>query len=216
MGDAGRPRQLVFLDTETTSLDPLVRQPWEVGLIVRDFEEEPVLADGHGPWVPARREREWHWFIDATWLDWEHAEREALEKGGFHDRYDPAAAHAADVVLDEVWEQLQDATVVGSNPHFDLSTLSALSRRYALAGQDNHAPWHYRAVDVTSMAMPVLGSSHPLGLEETARRLGLSLEGRRLHSALGDARLARDVYDQIYARMRADMDDLYNAGMEPR
>ena len=46
---------LVFLDIETTGLDPEVHEVWEVGAIVRI-----PTAEGPGSYI----EKEYHWFLN--------------------------------------------------------------------------------------------------------------------------------------------------------
>lgn len=95
-------QQMVYIDTETTGLDPYRHQVWEVA----------VAWDEGVPWV----------------LQLEHsvyqADPEALRINRYRDRYDPAkvATPAEEALLRQA---LADVTLVGSNPEFDARMLFA-------------------------------------------------------------------------------------------
>lgn len=81
-------------------------------------------------------------------------------------------------------------TIVGANPSFDA---------YRLAQRWGEAPWHYRLVDVESMAVPLLGLTKPLGLKGLVD--ALSVLGYNIpendHTAAGDVATAREVYRSL-------------------
>ena len=163
---------LCFIDTETTGLDPRIHQPYEV-CRWREDEPEPRSA----------------------WLQHtlDHADRQALNIGGYWDRKGYAA-------MDGGWMRtepprtlalvLEGVTLVGSNPAFDAAMLTSYIG----------APvWHHRMIDVASGAMWVLGTDRPLGLAEASQRLrdlGHTIPEPG-HTAEGDVRTTRAVYDAL-------------------
>lgn len=113
------------------------------------------------------------------------ADPKALELNGYRVRAQPA-------VTSQVWdlhiaEQLAGKTIVGANPSFDA---------YRLERRWGRAPWHYRFVDVESMAVPLLDLDKPLGLKglvDVLTELGYVVPEND-HTAAADVETARAVY----------------------
>lgn len=178
--------RLVFVDIETTGLDPARHQIWEIGVVIRE--------DGRPD-------------FDTRWLikpDLAQADSRALQISGYYER----TAH----MKTEDWsgqgqvakwcaERFSGATLVGACPWFDSAFLEGFLRRHG------HCPaWAHRLVDVESMTVAALGRHpSPGGLRGCADALGVAYDKADLHTALGDARLARAVYDEV---MRPDPSDL--------
>jgi len=189
---------IVFLDTETCGLgwhDPV----WEVAAIRRVWGEP---------------DREFHAFI---------AHDIAAAAGlperfrADHDaRYDPAAALSADGLGDWLAEVAAPLGTIppvlaGAVPIFDATRLFV---------QFGLFPWHYRPICVETMAWTALhletpvadaplaahSQQHPLSLpwasDPLTHALGVppvtDADGR--HTALVDARWARDTFDAVMAR----------------
>jgi DNA polymerase III alpha subunit (gram-positive type) len=136
---------LVFLDTETTGLDPDIHEVWEIAYSV-DYGtiDSAVLshyASGADPKALAMNN---YWsrctnqLPDVDGLAWELDLRGAL----------------------------QGATIVASNPSFDTAMLR---KRWGCE------PWHHRKVDIASFAMPIVGlkDGKPKGLYDIAAALGI-------------------------------------------
>jgi hypothetical protein len=194
---------LAFVDCETTHLEAEQGEAWEIAVILRE--------DGKG-------DTEHLWQIRPNVAN---ADPEALRIGGYPRRFVvPEHAEAAFIdpdntvrpaarewAIGEIWTALNGAVLIGSNPGFDDRFLRKLL---------GAAPWHYRPVDIATLA-----AGRKLGMAELIRRMGgkpfpsdevpFPFSSRNLsrwtgveppgdgvaHTALGDARWARDVFDAV-------------------
>jgi DNA polymerase III alpha subunit (gram-positive type) len=118
---------LVFLDTETTGLDPFVHDVWEVA-----------------------------WSLDASPLirseilvhSLKTADPKALELNRYWERFPQGARSRGPQVDLELRKLLEGATIVGANPAFDAAFLHHRWRTQ---------PWNYRLIDISSMAVQAFG-----------------------------------------------------------
>jgi hypothetical protein len=179
-------RTLCFIDAETTHLDRDVRRGWEVALIVRE---------------PFADEVEFCWQIDAADLDLDNASPTSLEIGRFDERHgigDVYPEKDVAVVVHSLTKR--KAAFVGAIVSFDEHTMFRMLQRHGLI-HGGEPEWHHRVTDVEAMARAVLGWPAARGsLGDLARALGLQVDDGQRHTAIGDARLARDVYDHIRSR----------------
>lgn len=188
---------LAFTDTETTHLDCEVGEVWEVAVVLR----EQVGGD-----------TEYVWQIRP---DLATADPEALRIGRYGQRFAVPDGHEAaftgypgDVVpmtrfqaASAITSVLRGAVLLGSNPGFDAGFLRPL-----LGG----APWHYRPVDVATLAAAYLHGRRmhdlrtvtpPWSSRELSRAVGVEPPGPdAAHTALGDARWMRDLHDAVMQR----------------
>lgn len=193
--------KLAFVDIETTSLDRERAEVWEVGLIIRD----PVVG----------RDDEFVWQLPVDLFD---ADPMSLKISGFYERRwverDWPAASADEGLTGNVvvpannmgrWARefvklTLGAHLVGNVPSFDDHHLQRLLRRH-----NQCAMWHYHLVDVEALAAGSI-SAHdevqhlaapPWDSEELSRACYVDPDQYDRHSALGDARWARDLYDAV-------------------
>lgn len=199
---------IAFVDTETTGLDPVRHTVWEVAVIRR--EDTGI-------------ETEYLWQIRPTKAELHTAEPDALRINRYHERIAvPDGSEAADILtldgpaplsyLDaaaQIFKALTGTVMVGSNPHFDASFLHRLLRTGTV-------PWHYRPVDIATLAAgrklgmvemvrrfggkeyPSDEVSFPFSSRDLSRWVGVEPPGDDVaHTALGDARWARDVFDAV-------------------
>lgn len=200
---------LIFVDTETTGLDPAKgHRPWEIALIIRGHRD----PSNDGEWVFQHR------------ADLSKADPMALQIGGYYPRSLPDMPYHDLVVVDApasgytypyegehqpkkagfphsaLAELLDGATLVASAPAFDASMLKAL-----LEDHGHYATWSHRLLDVRAMTIGLLlgtvaTESEVLSLSSDAlcKRVGAwPAEGEDRHTALGDARWVERWYDAI-------------------
>ncbi|MDL5205080.1 hypothetical protein [Streptomyces sp. ALI-76-A] len=199
---------IAFVDCETTHLDAEIGEAWEVAVILRE-DEDPTTDT----------EYVWEFAIDPDLAD-----PESLRIGRWHERRQlparvsqaaftgsiPAVPMSRDDAVKAILTILRGTVLVGSNPGFDDRFLRKLLG-------PGGVQWHYRPVDIATL---VAGSR--LGMANVIRRFGgrpgkndvpeLPFSSREMsrfvgveppvtgaaHTALGDARWARDVFDAVW------------------
>ena len=174
---------IVFLDTETTSLRH-DRRAWEIGLVVR----EPNIID-----------RDYSWFVSEGDLDMGNADLMSLKIGKFYDRHpdsQPGTGHAA---IRSEWDVLhrvelftRGATIVGAVPNFDTEVLGNRMRANGICPS-----WHYHLIDIETLAAGSLRLAPPWDFDSLLAKFGLTYDESSRHTALGDARMVRDLYDAV-------------------
>lgn len=197
--------KLVFADTETTALHP-DRRVWEAAMIVR-------------PAGGTRNDDVEHAFIvDIDDLDLGHADPMSLKISKFYERHPQMQAeyplglqvHTEKYVMGQVERMTRNAWIVGAVPNFDTEVLAARMR-----WRDICPAWHYHLVDVENIAAGALALPPPWGFDDILARFGLTYDEADRHTALGDARMARDVYDTVMAgtwRTYTTADAAYHVG----
>ena len=210
---AKAPRPLAFIDTETTGLDADHHDAWEIAVIHR----RPGHPDAEYLWQIRVSLAE----ADPEALDINgYRKRFAVPEGELAVRLATDATPAdrpvsgRDLMLD-LMAILDGSILVGSNPAFDERFLTKLFRQ---AGAT--PAWHYRTRDIATMAVGHLyGQAYTLTKQncdaefyaradrlledgwksyELSRLMGIEPPEKDVaHTALGDARWARDVYDAV-------------------
>lgn len=180
MPNAPDQPRLVFIDTETTSLRP-DRRAWEIGYILR---------------APGVEDEEHTWFVNEGDLDLANADLMSLKIGRFHERhpdYSGPGSPASERDLMEIVEgDTRGAILVGAVPNFDAEVLAARMRAHGLC-----PAWHYHLIDVETLAAGHRGLRPPWGFDDILTAYGLTYDEADRHTALGDARMARDLYDAV-------------------
>lgn len=164
---------VAYVDIETTGLDPERHEVWEVALIV----------DGH----------EYEWMVQPSLIT---AEPQALKVGRFHERRPLNIGMWANpfTVATTVARLTNGRHLVGAVPSFDAAFLDRFLRKHGEA-----PTWSHRLLCVETLAAAHLRML-PEGLRKMAEKLGLEVDQATHHTALGDARLARDVFELIMGR----------------
>jgi len=158
---------LIFIDVETTGLDPTRHAVWEIAWAREEGNVSSFMPH-----------------LDFAGHD--RADRDSLRIGRFEERYWP---HLDAVDTERAFrESVRGATIVGANPAFDTAFLAA---------RWSERPWHHRLIDIETYAMPILGLDRPIGLaalaERVAGRFGVPI-AKPDHTAAQDVRTARDIW----------------------
>ena len=164
---------LVFLDTETTGLDPDRHEVWEIAYAVEDGPiQQSIVVHQTATADPVALRMNHYWEIDQESLPMTRDATE-FEEGA---RFD-----------------LSGATIVASNPSFDTAFLRA---RWGCE------PWHHRKIDIASFAMPIVGlkDGKPKGLYDIAAALDIQAPD---HTAAGDVHTLRECYRELWSRFDA-------------
>lgn len=205
---------IAFVDCETTHLNAEIGEAWEVAVVLREFDAA----------MSPETDTEYVWQITP---DLSVADPESLKIGRFEERFQvpfdldadaaftgyetgPVVPMTRAQAVSAILSVLRGAIIVGSNPGFDDRFLRKLLG-------PGSAQWHYRPVDIATL---VAGAQ--LGVARALRSFGgelresdlpaLPFSSRGLsewlgvqppvpgvaHTALGDARWARDVWDAAW------------------
>jgi len=170
---------VIFVDTETTGLEPDRHEVWEIALIEEDGTEH-------------------EWRIKPQRLY--DADPGALRVNHFYERK-AAVEHDAffsklsrDTVAWEVARLTSGKHLVGAVPSFDANFLERFLRLQGYA----HA-WHYHLVDVEALAAGKLGYPPPWNSNDLSKALGLDLiDFGPKHTAIADTRWAKAMYDAVF------------------
>jgi hypothetical protein len=190
---------LAFTDVESVGLVPRIHPAWEFAVIRR--------ADG--------RDTEHVFRVEP---DLTNADPKALEMNHYYERTsaDDWYWQQRQEVADAMYPLLDGAVMVGSNPSFDADMIAALLDGRCFKPR----PWHYRTIDVATLAAGYLyGKAEALTdrdcdaswYDKVAERIGWPWKSYNAseaagiprpaageaHTALGDARWARDLFDQV-------------------
>ena len=163
---------VVFCDTETTGLDPGRHEIWEVALI-----------DEFGA------EHEWRLPVDLG-----RADPRALAVGGYHERATSSPKAPTDLLsfAGTFRELTMGHHLAGAVISFDEERLRLLLRA------NGECPmWHYHLVDVEALAAGLCHMPPPWDSDELSRAVGVSPDNFTRHSALGDARWAKAIYEAV-------------------
>lgn len=189
-------KPVVFIDCETTSLRH-DRRAWEIAVIVRQ---------------PSQPDHEQFWFIDADDLDLGNADLQSLKFGGFYERHPDYRTKEENFetrpeigALCELERLTRGAILMGSNPSFDAETLAARMRAYGICPS-----WHYHLEDVPTLAKGWLyGSGRPLPetwkSDQISLACGVDPARYDRHTALGDCRWTRNLFDVVTGAPAADV-----------
>jgi oligoribonuclease (3'-5' exoribonuclease) len=163
-------KPLLFIDTETGGLDPqhdpLIEVAWA-----------GITGPVHSMVLPHNENR----------VTFESRKINGYEERGLNDHTN----WAKDAEIQQFVQRLKGVTLVGANVSFDKEFLL---KHFCWAPQD--APWHYRTLDIESMAYGKLNCDEVPGMAKIHGMLvdaGYSLPAPD-HTATGDVRALRASY----------------------
>jgi len=162
---------LAFIDTETTGLDPDYHQVYEIGLLLEPDPPCPAL--------------EYRWWLP---VDLTTASPDALRISHYYQRRPDTPDEPADVA-NQLAALTAGTHLVGAVPSFDANFLTRFLHTH------HHSPaWHYHLVDVEALAAGRTGHAPPWDSHQLSLALGIDPAAYDRHTALDDARWARDLY----------------------
>jgi len=185
---------VVFLDTETTGLNPLTDHVWEVAALRCELGQPAEAL---------------HFLVDNAPPGDEYlASKFAAD---YRARYNPERAVVRAVAATRLRDIFRGrAHMVGAVPSFDAERLGVMRR---LAGFDEPDPWHYHLIDVEILAVGYLrakrkfGAYRPGQIEEAlalpydsnlvSRAVGVEPDEFDRHTAMGDVLWAKAIYDAV-------------------
>ena len=180
---------LVFLDTETTGLDPYRDDIWDIAWITVDDQ--------------GRNEHQLYVQHDAN----KAVQLPAEFRADWARRYDATTAvppfQMVKMLLDTIAGK---AHLIGACPWFDQEFL-----RITFDAAGDTFPWHYHLVDVEALAVGALAKQAepfsdqhaypplqpPWESDQLSRAIGVDPDEFDRHTALGDARWAEAMYNTI-------------------
>lgn len=200
--DAAPNTRIVFLDTETTGLRPHDgHRPWEVAWI--ECELVPTAFGSPFLRVVARHQH----FFQLSKLQFDLADRTALEIGGFAARYRPDLNQSFATDLDclvHLHAALNGAFIAGAVIDFDCRMLQEKFRDCNIFAYDPdrplydpNRPWHYHIIDTEVLAAGALMAPPPYSSSNLSRKLGI-VDGDGRHQAMVDAQWALDMFVAAY------------------
>jgi DNA polymerase III epsilon subunit-like protein len=176
---SARPKY-AFLDIETTGLDPVKNEPWEIGYIL----------------MPGRKE--WDYSIVPNP---ETVDPEASKVNGYG-RRPSARVVSPDMACSLILEHLTGRIVIGNNVQFDLAFLREFLRRRGYIPNGRGVPWHYNPVCLKSMYGGLTGEPPPWDTRRIEHDFHIDRVALNApeHTALGDARWNFAVYQKMMSR----------------
>lgn len=188
--------KIAFVDVETTGTDPRHHEVWEIGIILRETETDT-----------ARRDTEYLWHLRPHLT---LADPAALRIGRYYERSEvvtcepetavtlhgpmasPGTVIPSRQVARDLALMLDGAIIAAANVAFDAGFLTTLLRRY-----QQLPTWDYHLLEMESYAAGALGIPLPWKLPALLDAARITIPERNRHTALGDARAIRDLYDRI-------------------
>lgn len=171
------PKDLVFLDTETTGLDTAIHDMLEVALIRTTPDGERVYS-------------RWSAKIWPTPEMLKRASPEALAVNHFHERWVEAECVEPSIVAAEMSLLTKDAHLVGWNLPFDVGFMEKFLGR--------KGPWDWYMIDLKQAIYPHIIGGNYTGrnkLEHVVNALGIPW--KQAHTALGDAEMTYEVWRRL-------------------
>lgn len=175
---ANKITHLLFVDTETTGLDPETCSITEIAAIVLDVSD---------PLFPKPTQR----FHRYVWPDTDVSDEIKALNGYDGDKWAQNGAASPGDALAGMVPMMLGATWVGQNPHFDIGFVKAAWKKWCRGVE--FPKMDYRTIDVTAMAWPLyqVGLIDGLGQKSTSKLFGL---GSQKHTAIEDVEACVEIF----------------------
>ncbi|HEY4641920.1 MAG TPA: 3'-5' exonuclease [Thermoanaerobaculia bacterium] len=179
--------RLLFIDTETGGLDPLICSVLSVGLVVWEdgtirSSMEVFIAE---PQPRIDRESQSIHRIDPEWLR-------------IHGLSPDAAVAAIEAFLANQFGTVESVPLAGHNVNFDIGFLRRL---YRLAGKDYERVFSHRSIDTAGILrfLNIAGILQLEGAGSSAAfdHFAITFHEHGRHSALGDARATAELFTKL-------------------
>lgn len=201
---------LCFIDLETTGLDPNRHSIWDIGMIINgeefqwflDLEPSELetaesmalsIGDYHRRMHEARRRRSNARGIRPLGAGGSSATDD--EENTVMREHEIVSAGDRHTLMHFIAYKTAGAHIVGAVPSFDVAFLGNLMRLHSVVPS-----WHYHLIDVENLAAGKLGVQPPWKLDDLLDELYINRHHDTFmkHTAIGDARMARAIYHEVF------------------
>jgi len=195
--------RLCFIDTETVGLDPDAHPIWELALIIDDleylmrFDVDPNVGDPIALNLSGFHERHWRgnhgggkWMASSPVVvdRWESIDAAETLKAE-----DPVPRFgSAKSALQTIASLTHGCHLVGAVVSFDEERLRRWMHREGVVPS-----WHYHLIDVEALVVGRLGTAPPWDSQYLSTSVGVDPDRFDRHTALGDARWAKALYEAV-------------------
>lgn len=171
--------KVIFLDTETTGLDPERNEVWEVAA---------------GWWSHADG---WHEHVWQFCVDLDRADLIALNIGRWNERFDYKSHNGRGDFCAWFQKFAWGKHICGAVPSFDAAFLGKMMRAYSCIPS-----WHYHLIDIEALVVGTLQArgrpvSLPWNSNEISLAVGVDPGDFERHSALGDVLWTKAMWEAI-------------------
>lgn len=184
---------LIFLDTETTGLRPDIHTIWEIAWVTayHDFEGGALhIVDSFESTV------------HVGFRELKNADPDALKVGRFEERHrggkmekEAVVAELTASIARLIEGGLPLPHFVGAVPGFDHAMLCRNWLGWPGFGE---GLWHYHLIDVETLVAGKLGVHPPYKHSELAKAVGVEINKKTRHTAMGDVQTCIGMYAAAY------------------
>lgn len=181
---------LLFLDCETTGLDPVIHVPWEIAAVRAEHTDDGRLQVLGGT----------EHFVSLSHDQLQTSTPIALKIGQFEERYVEEEAvpwGCSASLIDRLCEDKPH--LVGAVPAFDDRRVGDMMRRCGVTPR-----WHYHLIDIEALAVGYLVADQEYNVDngwksdDLSRVLGVDPEKFARHTAMGDVKWCMAQYAAIF------------------
>jgi DNA polymerase III alpha subunit (gram-positive type) len=186
---------VVYVDVETTGLDPERHEVWDIALIDGATGEEHEFhirpEHFHSADEGALRITKFYERVHAAGYIDEQIEEGYPKRTKTIKRPAFWTNRGRGSIAAEVAHLTANKHLVGAVPSFDARFIAGFLLREQIV-----PAWHYHLIDIEALAAGWLGMKPPWDSDELNNRLGLPAPTEK-HTAIADARWARAVYERV-------------------